>query len=166
MNSRFLTVVVAMVLVLGFAIAPADAAKHGKKAKSHRHHKRAAAVSNGNATISGSVRNRAGHGVAGAVVRLQHLAAHRNRVKGGGPHVRTNGAGEFTLHAPVARYAVVATKRGVGSQRAFVTPSAGSTTRLHLILSRHKGHHHHHRHKKHHPHVVTTPVPGPSNATK
>ena len=159
MKLRFSHIATAM-LLLAIAVTPADAAKKRKKAKPQAHQPGAAAVA-GNAVISGSVRNRAGHGVGGATVRLQHLAAHRNHAKGGGPHVRTNRNGDFTLRAPVARYAIIASKRGVGSQRAFVTPSPGSSTRVTLIISPH----HRHHHRRHHHRAVRVPTPPGSTGT-
>jgi len=151
MNAR-LSVVVSL-LLFAFAVTPVDAKTH-KHQKAQKHSSSsgtAAAPAAGRVTVGGSVKNRAGHAVVGALVRLQHLAPHRNRATGGGPHVRTNRAGEFTLSAPVGRYALFASKPGVGSQRAFVTPSPGSVTRVTLIISPHHKHHHHKRphHRRH-----------------
>jgi hypothetical protein len=167
MKLRLSQIATAM-LLLAIAVTSADAAKKPKKTKAQGHPPGAAAAgaaAPGNAVIAGSVKNRAGHGVAGATVRLQHLASHRNHAKGAGPHVRTNRAGDFTLRAPVARYAIIASKRDVGSQRAFITPSAGSSTRLTIIIAPHHHHRHHHRHRHHRPVPVRVPTPPRSTGT-
>jgi hypothetical protein len=163
MKLRPFHIATAILLVFAITVTPADAGKKRKKAHVNGEQGgNAAAPAAGKAVIAGSVRNRAGHAVAGANIRLQHLAPHRNRATGGGPHARTNHNGDFTLRAPIARYAIIASKRGVGSQRAFITPSPGSATRLTLIISPH--HHHHHRHRHHH-RAVRVPTPPGSTGT-
>jgi len=155
-------VVLSSVVMLALTATPANAAKKHKKQQQnvHKQNGGAPAASAGQFTVARSVKNRAGHAVAGALVRLQHLAAHKNRASGGSRHVRTNKAGDFTIHAPVGRYALFASKPSVGSVRAFVTPSPGSTTRVTLIIAPH--HHRHHHHRPHHRRLVTPKrVPAP-----
>jgi hypothetical protein len=155
-------------LVLAIAVTPANAAnkqkKHQNTARKHQQGA-AAAPTAGQAIIAGSVKNRAGHGVAGALVRVQHLVPHRNRAQGSSRHVRTNHAGDFTIRAPLGRYAITASKRGVGSQRAFLTPSPGSATRLTIIITPHHGHHYGHHHHAHHAIVRHVPTPPGSVGT-
>jgi hypothetical protein len=109
---------------------------------------------NGAVTIAGTVFKNT-KPVAGARVQLK-LLRHTGRqrpTKGGRRGARTNADGHFAFRAPPGAYAVVASKKGLGTANLRTVLTANETMgqlRLFLNYRHHHGRRgHHHRHHRH-----------------